>query len=367
MDTAPAIGVEERLQTLHEVIAAARRTLARNVGDYGGGGGGTETRWRLNRAALDRVALRPRVLRDVSSVDPSGSFQGQRTRLPVVLAPVGGLEALGPGGGVTVARAAGAAGVPFYLSSVTDSGMEAVAAAASGPKVFQLYVRGDAAWIDEHVRLAVACGYDAFCITVDTAHYSRRERDIANRFSKPWRARAPGMEYQAALCWGDIRRFRDKHDMPLVLKGIATAEDAALACELGVQGIYVSNHGGRQLDHGLGAVDLLAEIVPAVAGRAHITVDGGICRGTDVVKAVALGADTVGIGRLYCYGFAAAGQEGIERVMDLLETEVVECLGLLGAKDFNDLDRSFLRAAEPVFVPGVHSAFPLLDPAERLG
>jgi isopentenyl diphosphate isomerase/L-lactate dehydrogenase-like FMN-dependent dehydrogenase len=357
--------IEERLQTLHEVVAAARQALNQNLWDYLVGGTETETTVRRNRAALDRVALRPRVLRDVSSVDPSGRFLGYRTTLPVVLAPIGGLEALGAGGGVTVARGAALAGVPFYLSSVTESGLEAVAAAASGPKVFQLYVRGDDAWVDEHVRRAIACGYDAFCLTVDTAHYSRRERDIANRFAKPWRAQSPGMEFQAALNWDNVRRFKDKHAIPLILKGIATAEDAALACDLGVDGIYVSNHGGRQLDHGLGALDLLAEIVPAVAGRAHITVDGGFYRGTDVVKAIALGADTVGIGRLYCYGHAAAGMEGIARVIDLLAIEVVECLGLMGLSDFAGLDGSYLRAAElatpPNALPGALSAFPLLN------
>jgi len=243
--------------------------------------------------------------------------------------------------------------------------MEAVAAAASGPKVFQLYVRGDGAWVDEHVRRAAASGYDAFCLTVDSALYSRRERDIANRFSKPWRARSPGMEYQAALNWDDIRRFKDKHDVKLILKGIAAAEDAALACEIGVEGIYVSNHGGRQLDDGLGAADLLAEIVPAVAGRASITVDGGFSRGTDIVKAIALGADAVGIGRLYCYGFAAAGREGIARVVDLLEAEVVECLGLLGVSSFAGVNGSHLRPAESVAVPGVLSAFPLLNSPEH--
>ena len=354
-------GIEDRLQTLHEIIAAARLNLNQNLWDYLVGGTATETTLRRNRLALDRIAFRPRVLRDVSSIDPSGTFFGQRIRLPVVLAPVGGLESLGAGGGVTVAKGAGAAGVPFYLSSVTDSGMEAVAEAAPGPKVFQLYVRGDAAWVDEHVRRAVVSGYDAFCITVDSALYSRRERDIANRFSKPWRARSAGMEYQAALNWDDIRRFKDKHGVKLILKGIATAEDAALACEMGAEGIYVSNHGGRQLDHGLGAVDLLAEIVPVVAGRASITVDGGFSRGTDIVKAIALGASTVGIGRLYCYGLAAAGAQGIERVVDLLETEVVECLGLLGLSSFAAIDGSCLRPAEAVAMPGVQSVFPLLS------
>lgn len=362
MDTA----VESRFQTLHEVIAAARSNLDQNIWDYLVGGTESETTLRRNRLALDRIAFRPRVLRDVSTVDVSGRFLGGRTRLPVALAPVGGLEALGAEGGLTVAQAAGTSGIPFFLSSVTATGLEAVGAAADGPKVFQLYVRGDDAWVDDHVRRAVGAGYDAFCLTVDSAVYSRRERDIANRFSKPWRGRATGMEFQAALTWDKVRRFRDKHGIPLILKGIATAEDASLACELGVEAVYVSNHGGRQLDHGLGAIDMLPEVAAAVAGRARVMVDGGFSRGTDIVKAVALGADTVGIGRLYCYGLAAAGLEGIARVIDLLDDEVSQCLALLGLDGFAGLDQSCLCPAEPTTPPGVHSAFPLLDlPAHR--
>jgi len=359
MDTGTMSTVDQ-LQTLHEVVAAAHGRLDRNMWDYLVGGAGTETTQLRNRLALDRIGFRPRVLRDVSSIDTSARFFGRRIRLPICLAPVGGLDYMGEGGGVTVAQGAGTAGVPFMLSSVSECGMEAAAAESTGPSVFQLYVRGDGAWVDDHVRRAMDAGYDAFCITVDTALYSRRERDIANRFAKPWRAAAGGMDFQAALNWDDIRRFKDKHAIPLILKGIATAEDAATACEIGVEGVYVSNHGGRQLDHGLGAIEVLPEIVAAVAGRAQVMVDGGFSRGSDVVKAMALGADMVGIGRLYCYGFAAAGAAGIARVIELLDIEVAECLGLLGLTGFPGLDASYLRPAEPVAIPDVHSAFPLL-------
>jgi isopentenyl diphosphate isomerase/L-lactate dehydrogenase-like FMN-dependent dehydrogenase len=352
--------LEERFQTLHEIIAAARLNMNQNIWDYVIGGTGTETTVRRNRSALDRIGFRPRVLEDVSEVDTSAELFGHKIRLPLALAPVGGLEQLGEGGGVTVARGAGMAGVPFFLSSVTQSGIENVAEAATGPKIFQLYVRGDDAFVDDHVRRAEDAGYDAFCITVDSAIYSRRERDIANRFAKPWRARSGGMEFQAALSWKDIARFKQKHGMKLILKGIATAEDARRALELGVEGIYVSNHGGRQLDHGAGSMDVLPEVVEAADGRALVMVDGGVSRGTDLVKAIALGADLVGVGRLYCYGFAAAGAEGIARVVELLEEEVMECLGLLGLKSFAGLDRSYVRPVEAVTEPHVHSAFPLL-------
>ena len=353
--------VEERFQTLHEVIAAARLNLNQNLWDYLIGGTETETTVRRNRLSLDRIGFRPRVLEDVSAIDVSGEFLGHRCRLPVALAPVGGLEQLGAGGGITVAQGAGAASVPFFLSSVSESGLERTAAAATGCKIYQLYVRGDDAFIDDHVQRALDAGYDAFCITVDSAIYSRRERDIANRFAKPWRARSAGMAFQAGLSWTQIERFKRVHGIKLILKGIATADDAVRACELGVEGVYVSNHGGRQLDHGAGSAEVLPEIVDAIGKRATVIVDGGISRGSDVVKAIALGADLVGIGRLYVYGLAAAGADGIVRVMELLEEEVAECLGLLGLSSFAGLDRRYLRPVEAVMEPHVHSAFPLLS------
>jgi glycolate oxidase len=345
---------------LHEIVKAARAKLDRNIWDYLTGGTESETTVRRNRLALDSLAFRPRVLRDVSKVDATGSFFGRKVRLPVALAPVGSLESFESGGGATVARAAGAFGVPVYVSSVTQPGLEATAAAAQGPKVFQLYVRGDAAWVDEHVRRAIDAGYDAFCLTVDTAVYSRRERDITKRFVKPWRQRVQGIDCQAGLNWGDVERFKRQHDTKLILKGIATAEDAAHACELGVEGIYVSNHGGRQLDHGRGAIEVLPEVVDAVAGRARVIIDGGFCRGGDIVKAIALGAESVAIGRLYCFGLAVAGADGIVRVLELLEAEAATCLGLLGVTSFAALDKTYLHAAQPTCLPHVLSAFPLL-------
>jgi glycolate oxidase len=243
-----------------------------------------------------------------------------------------------------------------------------MAAATQGPKVFQLYVRGDRPWVDEIARNAIAEGYDAFCLTVDTAIYSRRERDIAKRFVKPWRERATGQHFQAALNWDDVKRFKDTHAIPLALKGIATAEDAAMAVEHGVEVVYVSNHGGRQLDHGRGALDVLPEVVKAVDGKAKVWIDGGFSRGSDIVKAVAMGAELVGLGRLYCYALASAGEAGVARMFDILKIELNEVLGLLGVTSFGQLDGSYLHAAQPVVQPHVHSAFPLTnlsDPGYR--
>jgi glycolate oxidase len=353
-------GLEERFQTLHEIVRAARVNLAPGPWDYLIGGAETETTLKRNRQALDALAFRPRVLRDVSKIDCTTTFLSRPARLPVVLAPIGSIETFAAGGGATAAQASGEFGVPQMLSSVCAPGLEAVAAAAANFRIFQLYVRGDDAWVDDHVRRAVDHGYAAFCLTVDTAVYSRRERDLARRFVKPWRVRAGGFQYQAGLSWDHVKRFKDTHDVPLVLKGIATAEDAGLACEHGVQVVYVSNHGGRQLDHGRGALDVLPEIVRAVAGRARIIVDGGFARGTDVVKGIALGADMVGIGRLACCGLVAAGAPGLVRVLELLEDEIRICLGLLGADRLAALDASYVHPAPPVVIPHATSAFPLL-------
>ena len=352
---------------LHEIVSAARARLDQNMWDYVAGGTETETTLLRNRRSLDKLAFRPRVLRDVSRIDHSHDFFGRRIRLPILLAPVGGLEAIGEGGGLAVARAAGAFGVPFVLSSASQPELEEVGAAATSQRVYQLYARGGPEFIDDHARRAIKSGYDAFCLTVDTALYSRRERDMVNRFDKPWRRRLTGMEHQAKLSWADVARFKATHGIKLILKGIATREDAELACDHEVEAIYVSNHGGRQLDHGRGSMDVLPEIVAAVAGRARIIVDGGFYRGSDIVKAVALGADLVGLGRIYCYGLAAAGEVGIIRVLELLEAEVIECLGLLGVTSLAELCPSHLCASDAVTQPHLLSAFPLLDPAARTG
>jgi glycolate oxidase len=348
-------------QTLHEFVRDARLKLPDNIWDYLVGATETETTMRRNRLALDQIALRPRVCRDVSQVDCSTSLFGMKLRIPVMLAPVGSLESFHPGGAATAAQGAAQFGVPVIVSSVTKPGLAETARAADGARVFQLYVRGDDAWIDDIVHQAVDAGYSAFCITVDTASYSRRERDIARRFIKPWRAGATGVEFQAAFNWDNVKHFKDTHAVPLILKGIATAEDAALACEHGVDGVYVSNHGGRQLDHGRGSMDVLTEVVHAVAGRARIIIDGGFCRGSDVVKAIALGADAVAVGRLYCYALAAAGAQGVARCLELLEIETAIAMALLGVTRLRDLGPSHVCTAPSATAPHVHSAFPLLS------
>jgi len=347
--------------TLHEIVVAARANLAPGPWSYLIGGTETETTVRRNRLALDSIALRPRVLRDVSAVDSAASFLGRAVRLPVMLAPVGGMESFAAEGAAAAACAAARFGVPLMLSSVCQPGLEATAAAADSLRVFQLYVRGDDAWVDDWARRAREHGFSAFCFTVDSAFYSRRERDLIGRFVKPWRATAAaGMKYQAALSWDRVKRFKDRHDLPVILKGIATAADAELAVRHGVEVIYVSNHGGRQLDHGLGSAAVLPEVVAAVGGRAEVWVDGGFMRGSDVVKAIALGACCVGLGRLACLGLAAAGVAGLVRALELLEEEIRVCLGLLGVTSLAGLGPAHVAPAPPVFEPAALSAFPLL-------
>jgi isopentenyl diphosphate isomerase/L-lactate dehydrogenase-like FMN-dependent dehydrogenase len=353
----------EEFQNLHEFVRRARANLNQNAWDYIVGAAETETTMRRNRMALDEIAFRPRVLRNVAKVDASVEVFGRKLRLPVMLAPVGALEIFEPeNAAASVTRGVGRFGAAHMLSSVSEPGLEKVAEAAPDAlRMYQLYVRGDDAFVEDCVSRAIANKYAAFCLTVDTAHYSRRERDIAKRYVRASRLRATGGDFQKGLEWRTVKLIKDKYKIPLVIKGIATAEDAAIALDHGVDWIYVSNHGGRQLDHGRGAMQVLPEIVDAVKGRAKIMVDGAFCRGTDIVKAIASGADLVGIGRLQCWALAAGGETGILRMLELLEDEVIRCLGLLGVRNFAELDKSYLHAAAPTTLPHVFSAFPLLD------
>jgi glycolate oxidase len=356
-------GLEERFMTLHEIVRAAKANLSPNPWDYLIGGSETETTLRRNRLALDSLGFRPRVLRDVSKIDTGRTWFGRRLRIPVMLAPIGSIESFTPDGGAAPSRAAQQFGAAHMLSSVCAPGLEGVAEAApDGLRIFQLYVRGDQDWVDDYVRRARDNSYTAFCLTVDTAIYSRRERDIAKRFVRGSRAAARGTEaFQAALDWDQVKHFKDNFDIPLFIKGIATAEDALVALEHGVNGVYVSNHGGRQLDYGRGTMDILPEVVQAVGGKMDIIVDGGFYRGTDVVKAMALGATVVGLGRLQGWALAAAGQAGMVRALEILEDEMRVAMGLLGVTSLDELSPSYVCAAPPTVPTHVFSAFPLLD------
>lgn len=358
----------ETFYSLTEIVAQARTNLPRGVWDYVAGAAETETTMKRNRLAIDGLGFRPRVLRDVSTVDLSSAFLGESSRLPVFIAPVGQLGLLSPNAAADVASGAATFGVPQFLSSGSPPTLEEVAEVAPDlTRIFQLYVTGDAAFVDDYIDRAVAANYRAFCLTVDTAWYSRRERDIHNRWGIRWQKAGFGRGAQAlaALSWADVERVRARCPIPLILKGIATAQDARMAVEHGVDVVYVSNHGGRQLDHGRGSLDVLPEIVDEVGAEATVVVDGSFARGTDILKAIALGAAAVGLGRIACMGLAAGGTTGLVRVLELLEDEMTRAAGMLGITDLSQLDSSYLADAPVVAEPSVLSAFPLLE--ERPG
>ncbi|MGE5304878.1 MAG: alpha-hydroxy acid oxidase [Alphaproteobacteria bacterium] len=347
-----------------EVIVQARRNLSQNVWDYLTGGAESETTMCRNRFGLDSLGFRPRVLVDVSHIDASTTFLGHKLRIPVMLAPIGSLQIITPEGAVAVAKAAHEFGTLNFVSSVTQPGLEQTAAATPRAKIFQLYVQGDMYWVAALLARAKNAGYQALCLTVDTAYYGRRERQMMDRWLPPSR-RMTGYEHRAALTWEMMDAIKEMAGLPFVLKGVATAEDAALAVQHGVSAVYVSNHGGRQLDHGRGTIEMLPEIVAAVAGKAEIVLDGGITRGSDVLKALALGAKAVAIGKLQGWGLGAAGQEGLVRVLELLESEIVTTMGLLGVSRVDQLKPEHLCKTQPIGPTHEMSAFPHM-PGGRL-
>lgn len=340
-----------------EIVQEARRRLSQGPWDYLVGASESETTMRRNRLAFDRVAFRPRVLVDVSSVDVSTRFLGHPLRIPVMLAPVGSLQAFIPGGGADAAKAAGEFGTVHVVSSVTEPSLEDIAATTGSPKIFQLYIHGDWEWTKEMIDRAKNAGYAGLCITVDTAAYSRRERPLISRWTPPTQRSPRDPVWQASVTWESIDRIKEYVGLPFMLKGIATAEDAVLALEHGVDAVWVSNHGGRQLDHGLGTMDMLPEIVNVVGGKAEVIVDGGVQRGSDVVKAVALGAKAVAIGKLQGWGLAADGTSGLVRVLEILEHEIRVAMELMGVTSIDQLKPSFVCKAEPTTQPHEMSAW----------
>jgi isopentenyl diphosphate isomerase/L-lactate dehydrogenase-like FMN-dependent dehydrogenase len=354
-------GTDEQFLTTTELVDAARERLSEAVWDYVCGGAETEATLIRNRSALDAIAFRPRVLQDVERIDTGREFLGRRSRLPVLLAPVGGMTQLDPQGALPAARAAAAFGCPVIVSSVTGPAIEQTAAAAGEQFIAQLYIQGDRAWVEDRVAQLVELGARSVCVTVDVAHYGRRERSLIQRQpigARPLTGLAPGDEFLMRCDWTLIERIRAMIDIPLMIKGIATAEDAQLAVGHGVDVIYVSNHGGRQLDHCRGGIDVLPEVVAAVRGKARVVVDGGFMRGTDVLKAIAMGADMVGLGKLQALALAAAGQAGVERMLELLEEEITIAMRLLGVVSCEELDGGYLHPVASLTRGGLKGAFP---------
>lgn len=342
--------------TNHQIIEAAYDNLAQDVWDYICGGAETETTLARNRQALDSLALRPRVLVDVGEVDTSTTFLGTRLRIPVMLAPMGNLARITPTAALAPDTAAGRFGTINFVSTTTSPELEVTGANSPHHKCFQIYMRGDNNWLRDLLKRVKSSGYQSVALTVDSAYYGNRERlnayqlrhrDVAERY------------WQARVTWDHVKLIQDElAGIPFMLKGIQTAEDAALCVDHKVDVVYISNHGGRQIDHGLGAIDTLPEIVAAVAGKAQVVVDGAITRGTDVVKAIALGADAVAIGRLQAWGLGAHGADGVVRVLELLEREIVITLGLLGVTKFSELNAGHIAKTVPVLPAHEMSAFP---------
>jgi glycolate oxidase len=375
--------------TLQEIVLAAKRKMPPALWDFVAGGSESETTLRRNRHALDSLAFRPRVLRDVARIDTSTTLLGYGLALPLVMAPVGSIALVEPGGALTVARAAARCGVLTMVSAHAEPGLEAVAAGAGGPLVLTLYVRGDHAWLDDHVDRAKAAGYGAIALVTDAPYYARRERDLMNRFVSPSSRSVPYARLQhlmrrglalpegpeavnagmdaARLTWKTVDRIKARAGLPLVLKGIVTAKDATLALEHGADVLYVSNHGGRQLDHGRATMDVLPEVLAAVAGRAEVIVDGGFLRGSDILKAIAVGARAVGLGKLQCWALAAAGEDGLVRALELLEEELIVDMGLLGVTALDQLDPDYLCPVQPLGPAHPLSPFPAVLAACRPG
>jgi glycolate oxidase len=270
-----------------------------------------------------------------------------------------------PEGACNVARAAVAHGTTAFISTAAKPGLEAAQAAVKEPLIFQLYVRSDRKWVEDILDRAKAAGYRALCVCVDRNYYGRRERDIISRANVREGFGDPA--YQMALNWNDIGWMKERMGRPLILKGIATAEDARLAVEHGADAVYVSNHGGRQLDHGQGTIDVLPEVVAAVDGRAEVYFDGGVLRGTDVIKALCLGARAVGIGKLLGWGLAAGGEAGLKRVLELLDLEIRTTLGLMGVTSIRQLNPSWVRPAQPVRPASQTNGYPWFEERARAG
>jgi L-lactate dehydrogenase (cytochrome) len=377
-----------RALTVEDLRRLARRRLPRAVFDFVEGGAGDEWTVARNRAAFERLAFHPRILVDVSKREQAATVLGERIETPILISPTGMPGLCWPRGGIAAARAAHEAGTIFTLSTHGSCSIEEVAAGAPGPLWFQLYVWQNRDLTRSFVERARAAGYRALVLTVDVPIISRRERDLRNGFTVPpritlgnaldtlrrpgWIRRvllgprltlanlvgAPGAprtdivtlggvanrQVDPSVTWADLAWFRSLWRGPLVLKGVLTVGDARRAVEHGVDGVIVSNHGGRQLDGAPASVEALPAIADAVGDRVEVLLDGGVRRGADVVKALALGARAVMIGRPYLYGLAAGGQAGVRRVLEILKGEVDHTLALVGVPRAGDLDRAVVRS-----------------------
>jgi len=380
-----------RAASVADLRRIAQRRLPHGVFDYIDGGAEDELTLRNNSDAFARIEFRPRVLRSVAAIDPSPTLLGRPLPFPLVLAPTGFTRIADPQGELAVARAAERAHLPYTLSTLATRSIEEVAAVSGGRKWFQVYAWRDRGIVKEMVDRCRECGYEALVLTVDTAVLGRRERDVRRGFELPPKiglgtlldgAVHPGWTWAFArsepikfanvagrgdvpsdgtdavtlstyvnsqfdpnLSWDDVDWFRSMWDGPIVLKGIQSVDDAVLAAERGVDAIALSNHGGRQLDSAPAPIDLVGPVADAVGGRTEIICDGGVRRGSDIVKAVALGATACMAGRAYLYALGAAGERGVDHVLAMLETDVRRTMALVGAATISDLTPALVDAS----------------------
>lgn len=328
----------------YEAPAQARMNAAH--WDYYAGGSGDEITLHANRAIFDHIRLRPRMLVDVTTCDTSTSVLGCPISMPILVAPTAQHGFAHPEGECETARGVGQAGTLLTASSVSSRRLEEVAAAANGPLWFQLYVFDDNTITIDVVQRAEQAGYKAVVLTVDVPRFGNRERDLRNAFHLPASANfdVPDVtKLKPSLTWRDLAWLKSLTSLPILVKGILTAEDTILALEHGADGIIVSNHGGRQLDGAITSLEALPEVVEAASGRCEIYFDGGIRRGTDVIKALALGAHAVLVGRPVLWGLAVNGQEGVRHILELLRNELELAMALCGAPTLKQITPTLIR------------------------
>lgn len=348
-----------------EFEALARAQMEPSAYDYYAGAAGDERTLAENRLGFDRLVFRPRVLIDVMRIELSIELIGQPLSFPVMLAPTAFNRLGHPDGEIAAVRAAGAAGTLMVASTIASCTLEEIAAEAKGPLWFQLYVYRDREVTRDLVRRAESSGYRAVVLTVDMPRLGRRERDIRNHFTLPpnvtirnlesagradaarWSGQSSFNEYvhsllDPSLTWDAIGWLKSLTPLPILIKGILTAEDAEQSVAAGASGIIVSNHGGRQLDGAIATIDALPDIADRVAGRVPVLLDGGIRRGIDVLKALALGAQAVLIGRPYLWGLAAEGETGVRRVLEMFRAELELAMALAGCPTVGAIARSLV-------------------------
>jgi 4-hydroxymandelate oxidase len=324
----------------YEPLARAR--LPRDVYDYYAGGAGDEWTLAENRRAFDDWVIRPRMLTATYPPDASTTVLGTEVSFPVLVAPWAYQRLAHPDGELATARAAAGAGTIMAVSSTTVDYLEDVAAASDGEKWWQLYVFTDRGLSEEMLHRVHAARFSAICFTVDFPVGGLRHRDTRNAFEMSIGLPDDDLVYDPSISWADIAWIKEHAPLPVLVKGVMTAEDARLALEHGADGIVVSNHGGRQLDGVAAGVTVLPEVVEAVDGRVPVLVDGGVRRGIDVFRALALGADAVMVGRPIAWGLAAAGEQGVANVLAILRNEFENAMALAGVKRVGDIDRPFV-------------------------